>query len=147
MKLEGLTINFLGDSITEGVGASSKENIFHACRGSHRCHVPVVDRTSRSLNRGRTGLIADGKLLILIMLKDHQIRKSTADHSKKQHTKRHCPQQSSAQIRFRNGRSFVLFSAFSSLIYHSSLLSAEIRTAKIKPKHGRQSRSPPMLVY
>lgn len=30
MKLEGLTINFLGDSITEGVGASAKENIFHA---------------------------------------------------------------------------------------------------------------------
>ncbi len=30
MKLEGLTINFLGDSITSGVGPSSKDNIFHA---------------------------------------------------------------------------------------------------------------------
>jgi len=30
MKLEGLTINFLGDSITQGVGASSKDNIYHA---------------------------------------------------------------------------------------------------------------------
>ncbi len=30
MKLEGLKINFLGDSITEGVGASCKENIYHA---------------------------------------------------------------------------------------------------------------------
>lgn len=30
MKLEGLKINFLGDSITEGVGTSGKEAIFHA---------------------------------------------------------------------------------------------------------------------
>lgn len=30
MKLEGLTINFMGDSITEGVGASSKETVYHA---------------------------------------------------------------------------------------------------------------------
>ena len=30
MELKGLKINFLGDSITEGVGASSKETIFHA---------------------------------------------------------------------------------------------------------------------
>lgn len=30
MKLEGLTINFLGDSITEGVGASSPETVYHA---------------------------------------------------------------------------------------------------------------------
>ena len=30
MKLEGLTINFLGDSITQGVGASSEETIYHA---------------------------------------------------------------------------------------------------------------------
>ncbi len=30
MKLEGLKINFLGDSITEGVGTSCHENIFHA---------------------------------------------------------------------------------------------------------------------
>lgn len=29
MKLEGLKINFLGDSITEGVGASCAENVFH----------------------------------------------------------------------------------------------------------------------
>lgn len=30
MKLEGLTINFLGDSITQGVGASCEENVYHA---------------------------------------------------------------------------------------------------------------------
>ncbi len=30
MKLEGLKINFLGDSITEGLRVSSKENIYHA---------------------------------------------------------------------------------------------------------------------
>lgn len=30
MKLEGLKINFLGDSITEGVGASSADTIYHA---------------------------------------------------------------------------------------------------------------------
>jgi len=30
MELKGLTINFLGDSITEGVGASSKDTIYHA---------------------------------------------------------------------------------------------------------------------
>jgi len=30
MKLEGLTINFLGDSITQGVGASSPETVYHA---------------------------------------------------------------------------------------------------------------------
>lgn len=30
MKLEGLKINFLGDSITEGTGASSKETVYHA---------------------------------------------------------------------------------------------------------------------
>jgi len=30
MKLEGLTINFLGDSITEGSGTSGKDAIFHA---------------------------------------------------------------------------------------------------------------------
>ena len=30
MKLEGLKINFLGDSITQGVGASSKDTIYHA---------------------------------------------------------------------------------------------------------------------
>lgn len=30
MKLEGLKINFLGDSITEGVGASCDDNIYHA---------------------------------------------------------------------------------------------------------------------
>ncbi len=30
MKLEGLKINFLGDSITQGVGASSKETVYHA---------------------------------------------------------------------------------------------------------------------
>lgn len=30
MNLTGLTINFLGDSITEGVGTSSKETIYHA---------------------------------------------------------------------------------------------------------------------
>lgn len=30
MKLEGLTINFLGDSITQGVGASSKDTVYHA---------------------------------------------------------------------------------------------------------------------
>lgn len=30
MKLEGLKINFLGDSITEGVGASSADKIYHA---------------------------------------------------------------------------------------------------------------------
>ena len=30
MKLEGLRINFLGDSITEGVGASSKDTVYHA---------------------------------------------------------------------------------------------------------------------
>ena len=29
MKLEGLKINFLGDSITEGVGASSAETVYH----------------------------------------------------------------------------------------------------------------------
>lgn len=30
MNLKGLKINFLGDSITEGIGASSKETIYHA---------------------------------------------------------------------------------------------------------------------
>ena len=30
MKLEGLKINFLGDSITEGAGTSGKDKIFHA---------------------------------------------------------------------------------------------------------------------
>jgi len=30
MKLQGLRINFLGDSITEGVGASSKDTVYHA---------------------------------------------------------------------------------------------------------------------
>ena len=30
MKLEGLKINFLGDSITQGVGASSEETVYHA---------------------------------------------------------------------------------------------------------------------
>ena len=30
MELKGLIINFLGDSITEGVGTSSKETIYHA---------------------------------------------------------------------------------------------------------------------
>lgn len=30
MELKGLRINFLGDSITEGVGASSKDTIYHA---------------------------------------------------------------------------------------------------------------------
>ncbi len=30
MKLEGLTINFLGDSITQGVGASCADTIYHA---------------------------------------------------------------------------------------------------------------------
>lgn len=30
MVLKGLKINFLGDSITEGVGASSKETVYHA---------------------------------------------------------------------------------------------------------------------
>ena len=30
MKLEGLTINFLGDSITEGVGTKSADEIYHA---------------------------------------------------------------------------------------------------------------------
>lgn len=30
MKLQGLKINFLGDSITEGVGASGKDKIYHA---------------------------------------------------------------------------------------------------------------------
>ena len=30
MKLEGLKINFLGDSITEGVGASSADKVYHA---------------------------------------------------------------------------------------------------------------------
>lgn len=30
MKLEGLKINFLGDSITEGEGTSKKENVYHA---------------------------------------------------------------------------------------------------------------------
>lgn len=30
MKLEGLKINFLGDSITEGVGTSDKSKIYHA---------------------------------------------------------------------------------------------------------------------
>lgn len=30
MELKGLKINFLGDSITEGVGASSKDTIYHA---------------------------------------------------------------------------------------------------------------------
>lgn len=29
MKLEGIKANFLGDSITEGVGASSKDKLFH----------------------------------------------------------------------------------------------------------------------
>ena len=30
MKLKGLKINFLGDSITEGVGVSSPDKIYHA---------------------------------------------------------------------------------------------------------------------
>jgi len=30
MRLDGLTINFLGDSITEGVGTSSKDTVYHA---------------------------------------------------------------------------------------------------------------------
>lgn len=30
MKLEGLKINFLGDSITQGVGASSADTVYHA---------------------------------------------------------------------------------------------------------------------
>lgn len=30
MELKGLTINFLGDSITQGVGASSDETVYHA---------------------------------------------------------------------------------------------------------------------
>ena len=30
MKLEGLKINFLGDSITQGVGATSPETVYHA---------------------------------------------------------------------------------------------------------------------
>lgn len=30
MKLDGLTINFLGDSITEGVGASCADTVYHA---------------------------------------------------------------------------------------------------------------------
>lgn len=30
MELKGLKINFLGDSITEGVGASSKDTVYHA---------------------------------------------------------------------------------------------------------------------
>ncbi len=30
MNLKGIKINFLGDSITEGVGASSKETVYHA---------------------------------------------------------------------------------------------------------------------
>ncbi len=30
MKLEGLKINFLGDSITEGVGASSADTVYHS---------------------------------------------------------------------------------------------------------------------
>lgn len=30
MRLDGLTINFLGDSITEGIGASSKDTVYHA---------------------------------------------------------------------------------------------------------------------
>ncbi len=30
MKLEGLKINFLGDSITQGVGASSPDTVYHA---------------------------------------------------------------------------------------------------------------------
>ncbi len=30
MELKGLRINFLGDSITAGIGASSKDNIYHA---------------------------------------------------------------------------------------------------------------------
>ncbi len=30
MKLDGLKINFLGDSITEGVGTSSKDTVYHA---------------------------------------------------------------------------------------------------------------------
>ncbi len=30
MELKGLTINFLGDSITEGVGASSSDTVYHA---------------------------------------------------------------------------------------------------------------------
>lgn len=30
MKLEGLKINFLGDSITQGIGASSEETVYHA---------------------------------------------------------------------------------------------------------------------
>ena len=29
MKLEGLTVNFLGDSITAGNGTSANERIFH----------------------------------------------------------------------------------------------------------------------
>ena len=29
MKLEGMTINFLGDSITQGVGTTSPEKLFH----------------------------------------------------------------------------------------------------------------------
>ena len=30
MKVKGLTVNFLGDSITQGAGASTNENVFHA---------------------------------------------------------------------------------------------------------------------
>lgn len=30
MKLEGLKINFLGDSITQGIGASSEDTVYHA---------------------------------------------------------------------------------------------------------------------
>lgn len=30
MKLEGLKINFLGDSITQGIGTSNEDNIYHA---------------------------------------------------------------------------------------------------------------------
>ncbi len=30
MQLEGLKINFLGDSITEGLGVSSPDAIYHA---------------------------------------------------------------------------------------------------------------------
>lgn len=30
MELKGLKINFLGDSITEGVGTSTRENVYHA---------------------------------------------------------------------------------------------------------------------
>lgn len=30
MEWKGLTINFLGDSITEGAGASSKDSVYHA---------------------------------------------------------------------------------------------------------------------